>query len=121
MDTDNKGNLFENGEIIIRAGDEPDYMYMILEGNAEVLQEIDDMQIILAVLGEGDVFGEMALFRKEVRSTTVRALGRMRALTLDKTSFLKRVHEDPSFAFMILQKLSRRIHDLDDELVRMKT
>ncbi len=95
-------------------------MYVIEEGSVEVLQEEDSHQIVLAVLGKGDVFGEMSLFRQDVRSSTVRALGRMRASAVDKRDFLRRVHEDPSYAFMILQRLSRRISELDAELVRMK-
>ena len=73
------------------------------------------------MLEEGDVFGEMALFQQQPRSATVRASGEARVLTVDKRIFLRRVHEDPSFAYLILQKMSQRIRDLDTELVRMKT
>ncbi len=120
MDTGQSGKVYENGEVIIRQGDVGDCMYVIDEGDVEVLQEKDGNQIVLAVLGKGDVFGEMALFRKEVRSSMVRALGRMRVSAIDKRDFLRRVHEDPSFAFMILQKMSRRVKELNAEMVRLK-
>jgi len=71
--------------------------------------------------GEGDIFEEMALFEWENRSATVRALGPVRALTVDKMLFLRKVHEDPSVAFRILQKMSYRIRELDAEVLRMKT
>jgi CRP-like cAMP-binding protein len=51
----------------------------------------------------------------------VRALGDVRVLTIDKKTFLRRVHEDPSLAFRILQKMSYRIRELDTELVRLKS
>lgn len=73
------------------------------------------------MLGEGDVFGEMALFERQPRSAAVRALGDVRALTVDKKTFLRQVHEDPSLAFRILQKMSRRIRELDAELVRLQS
>jgi CRP-like cAMP-binding protein len=96
-------------------------MYVIQTGQAEAIQGKEGKAVRLAVLGEGDVFGEMALFERMPRSATVRALGDMRVLTIDKKTFLRRVHEDPSLAFRILQKMSFRIRELDTELVRLKT
>ena len=105
----------------MRQGETGDCMYVIQKGQAEVLQEKEGKEVRLAVLGEGDVFGEMALFEREVRSATVRALGDMRALTVDKRIFLRQVHEDPSLAFRILEKLSHRIRQLDGEMFRLKS
>ena len=115
------GKVYRDGEAIVRQGETGDCMYVIQAGQAEVLQEREGKEIRLSVLGEGDVFGEMALFEREARSATVRALGDARVLTVDKKTFLRRVHEDPSFAFRILQKMSHRIRELDAELVRVKT
>jgi CRP-like cAMP-binding protein len=115
------GKVYRNGESIVRQGESGDCMYVIQAGQVEVLQEREGKEIRLSVLDEGDVFGEMALFEREARSATVRALGDARVLTVDKKTFLRRVHEDPSFAFRILQKMSHRIRELDAELVRVKT
>ena len=115
------GKVYRNGEAIVRQGESGDCMYVIQAGQVEVLQEREGKEIRLSVLDEGDVFGEMALFEREARSATVRALGDARVLTVDKKTFLRRVHEDPSFAFRILQKMSHRIRELDAELVRVKT
>jgi CRP-like cAMP-binding protein len=62
----------------------------------------------------------MALFEKEVRSATVRPLGEVRVLTVDKRLFLRKIHDDPSLAFRIIQRMSRRIRDLNNELMRQK-
>ena len=121
METRALGKVYRNGEVIVHQGEPGDCMYVIQSGHAEVLQEKEDKEVRLATLSAGDTFGEMALFQQQVRSATVRALGDMRALTVDKRIFLRRIHEDPSFAFRILQKLSQRIYELDAELVRMKT
>ena len=61
----------------------------------------------------------MALFEKDVRSATVRPLGEVRVLTVDKKMFLRKIHDDPSLAFMIMQKMSRRIRAMDEELMRI--
>jgi len=96
-------------------------MYVIQSGRVEVLRHDGGNESRLAVLSEGDIFGEMALFEQETRSATVRALGDTRILTIDRKLFLRGVHEDPSLAFRILQKMSHRIRELDSELVRLKT
>ncbi len=115
------GKVYEDGNIIIRQGEPGDCMYEIQEGQVEVVQEKDGKEIQLAVLSRGDFFGEMALFDREVRSATVRAKGEVRALTIDKRTFLRRITEDPSLAFRIVERMSRRIRELDAEIVRLKT
>lgn len=121
METGALGKMYRDGEAIVRQGEVGDCMYVIQAGQAEVLQEKENQEVRLAVLGEGDVFGEMALFEREARSATVRALGDVRVFTVDKRTFLRQIHQDPSLAFRILQKMSYRIRELDAEIVRMKT
>ncbi len=115
------GKVYDNGIIIIRQGEPGDCMYEIQEGQVEVIKEKDGKEIQLAVLGKGDFFGEMAIFDREVRSATVRAKGEVRALTIDKRAFLRRITGDPSLAFRIVERMSRRIRELDAEIVRLKT
>jgi CRP-like cAMP-binding protein len=63
----------------------------------------------------------MALFEKDVRSATVRPLGEVRVLSVDKKMFLRKIHDDPSLAFRIMQKMSKRIRELDKELMRRRS
>ena len=121
MVTGGLGKVYRDGEEIVRQGEVGDCMYVIQTGQAEAIQGKEGNEVRLAVMGEGDIFGEMALFERMPRSATVRALGDVRVLTIDKKTFLRRVHEDPSLAFRILQKMSYRIRELDTELVRLKT
>ena len=121
METGDLGKVYRDGEVIVRQGEAGDCMYVIQTGQVEALQEKEGKEVRLAVLGDGDVFGEMALFERAARSATVRALGDVRVLTVDKRTFLRRIHQDPSLAFRILQKMSYRIRELDAEIVRMKT
>ncbi len=112
------GKVYQDGQVIIRQGEVGDCMYVIQEGQVEVFLEEDGEATRLAVLDEGDLFGEMALIEHEVRSATVRALGTVRVLTVDKDTFLRRIHEDPSLAYRIMQKMSHRIRELHHELAR---
>ena len=112
------GRVYRAGEVIVRQGQPGDCMYVIQSGKVEVIREEHGKEVKLAELGEGDFFGEMALFDKDVRSATVRPLGEVRVLTIDKKMFLRKIHEDPSLAFRIMQRMSGRIRELNGELVR---
>lgn len=110
------GRNYADGEILCRQGEPGDRMYIIQSGRAVVLREQEGVEQIVGVLGPGDVFGEMAIFERQPRFATVRARGPTRVLTVDKKLFLKRVQEDPSLAYRILQQMSRRIRNLSAEV-----
>ena len=114
------GKEYSDGEVICKQGETGDRMYIVTSGRVVVTKEEAGSEVILGELTAGDVFGEMAIFENQPRSATVRAKGKPRVLTLDKRTFLTRVHEDPSLAFRILQKMSQRLRSLDEELVRLK-
>ena len=111
---------YADQEAICRQGEVGDRMYVIQAGEAVVVREEGGGEAVVGHLGTGDVFGEMAIFDRQPRSATVRAKGKARVLTLDKRAFLRRVHEDPSLAFQILQSMSLRIRRLDQELTQLK-
>ncbi|OFW53450.1 MAG: hypothetical protein A2146_02980 [Actinobacteria bacterium RBG_16_67_10] len=113
------GKEYADGQIICRQGEPGQCMYVIQAGRVEILDE-EGGEVGLRELAAGDIFGEMALFDRQVRSATARAKGLCRVLTLDKRAFLRRVHEDPSFAYRLLQEMSRRIRSLTGELSQHK-
>ena len=121
VEKDALGKVYRDGEIIVYQGEMGDSMYVIQAGQVEILQEEEGTEVRLAVLSAGDFFGEMAIFEHEVRSATARALGEVRVLTIDEDTFLRRIHEDPSLAFRVMQKMSQRVRKLDGELFQTKT
>jgi flavin-dependent dehydrogenase len=114
------GRVYADGEVVIRQGDEGSCMYVIQEGSVEVLKEDDGREITLGVLREGDVFGDMAIFEREVRSASVRALGEARILTIDRQTFLRRLQEDPTIAYTILRSMGRRVRRLDAQVLELR-
>jgi CRP-like cAMP-binding protein len=96
-------------------------MYVIQEGQVEILLDQEDgKEIRLSIRGAGEIIGEMAIFDREERSATVRALGQARLLTVDKKNFLRRIHSDPSLALRIVETMSQRIRALNAEVARLK-
>jgi CRP/FNR family cyclic AMP-dependent transcriptional regulator len=114
------GKVYGDGEVIVRQGEVGDCMYVIQEGQVEVVAEQNGEEVRLAVRDAGEFFGEMAIFEREVRLATVRALGQARVLTIDKKNFLRRIHEDPSLAYRLVQTMSRRIRELSAEVAQFK-
>jgi CRP-like cAMP-binding protein len=110
------GKVFADGEVIVAEGDVGDCMFVIQSGQVEAVRGTGDDEKRLAVLEGGEFFGEMALFDKEVRSVTVRALGEARVLTIDKRALLKRISENPLLAMNLLETMSRRIRTLNDRV-----
>jgi CRP-like cAMP-binding protein len=120
MDTGALGKIYQDGEIIIRQGEVGECMYVIQEGEVEIITEEEGHEVHLAVREKGEFFGEMALVDREVRSATVRAEGQVRVLTVDKKNFLRRIHEDPTLALRLVETMSHRIRELSEEVSSLK-
>ncbi len=112
------GKRYQDGENLCREGDPGEHMFVIQQGQVEVIVRHDGRETSLAVLGPGSIIGEMAIFEREPRSATVRARGEVLALTVDKKNLLRRVAEDPTLAFRLIQTLSGRVRELNRALVR---
>jgi CRP/FNR family transcriptional regulator len=120
MSSGGLGKVYEDGEILMRQGETGDGMLVIQEGQAEIVVDRDGLSTRVRIAGEGEIIGEMALFENEVHSATVRAMGRVRALTVDRRNFLRQINDDPSIAFRLVQTMSRRVRELSEEVVRLK-
>jgi CRP-like cAMP-binding protein len=107
------GKMYADGDVIVRQGEMGDCMFTLQEGRLEVLTEQGSRgEVRIGIMEPGAIFGEMAIFEREARSATVRALGPARVLTIDKKTFLSRMQEDPSLAFNLLRIMSQRIRHL---------
>ncbi len=78
---------FEANEIIFHEGDVGDYLYIIINGEVEVFTTKDQKKKLIAKLGKGEYFGEMALLNQRSRFATVRCLSPVDVLALRKNDF----------------------------------
>jgi CRP-like cAMP-binding protein len=121
MDSGELGKVYHDGDVLVRQGEVGNGMFVIQQGRVQILVEHDGEERPIRQAGEGELIGEMAIFDKQVRSATVRAVGDVRVLTIDKKNFLRRITEEPSLAFHIVQTMSRRVRELTDEIARLKS
>jgi CRP-like cAMP-binding protein len=121
MDNGALGKVYRNGDTIVHQGDAGDCMYVIQAGEVEVVRSQNGSAVRLAVLGQGDIFGELSLFGNDKRTATVRALGDARIMTVDKNIFLRRIQEDLTLAFRIFQTMAARLNDMNAEMAVLKS
>ncbi|MBS0584753.1 MAG: FAD-dependent oxidoreductase [Verrucomicrobia bacterium] len=79
--------FYTKGETIFHKGDVGNFLYIIKSGKVEVLESSDGKEKQIAVLKEGDFFGEMALLNEKRRLATVRSLEDCEVLALRKSDF----------------------------------
>lgn len=99
---------FHDGSPIVRAGDEGETFYVLLDGEAVVSRKgLGGVR-----LGPGSFFGEMALLDGGPRSATLTARGDVVCLAITRARFLRLLRSEPTIAIAILQELSRRVRAL---------
>lgn len=81
---------FKAGEIICQEGYPADKVYLICEGRVEIIKKDKNSYYKLAEVGEGDVFGEMAVIDLKPRSATVKAIEETWCYSLGRDSFLQK-------------------------------
>jgi CRP-like cAMP-binding protein len=110
------GRLYNDGEVVIGEGMLSRTMYVMQSGKAKVVRSYGEKEMELAILGEGDIFGEMSLFDASPRSATVIVVGEARILAIEHEGLLKRIKTDPTLAFRIIKQMSQRIRKLNSRL-----
>ncbi len=96
---------FMDGEVVFRKGDEGDALYLVLDGGARVV----DGERLLATLGKGAAFGEMALLTGEPRNATVSALGALRAYRIARDDFNHLMGRSRALADAVHRLLEERL------------
>jgi CRP/FNR family transcriptional regulator, cyclic AMP receptor protein len=115
---------FAAGDVIFEKGAVGDALYLVREGQVEVLSphssEVEAEEDVVAVLGEGALFGEMAMVEGEPRSATVRAKTEAKLWRMKKEYFEEIMSKDHVIAFKIYKKLtiilSQRLRDTTERL-----
>jgi CRP-like cAMP-binding protein len=98
------------GAVLFRQGDASDGCYLILSGAVKVLlSEPEGQQSLLAILGQGDIVGEMALIDRLPRSATVMALKGCELCHLNAAAFDRLVSTDIAVYRQLLCVLSARL------------
>lgn len=77
-----------DGEVIVQEGTWPYYVYVLKEGKARVLKNVDGRQVLIGALTIGDVFGEMVFLGETKRTVSVIADGDAVVEMITKSAFM---------------------------------
>ena len=107
----------KSGEVLFRAGDEGDAMYLIEEGKVRIcVRAKDGHEVTLTEFDRGDFFGEMALLVGNPRSADARVAENARLAVLSREHFLPFVRRNPNVALEMLTALTNRLRHTDELL-----
>lgn len=100
---------YRAGERVFEKGDEGDAAYIVIEGEVEVLVPTDHGEASVAVLGEKEIFGEMAVLCDQKRSSAIAARTDLLTLRLDRTVIMKLLQEFPDISLELIRVLAHRL------------
>ena len=108
---------YPKGSVIVFSGELGDALYVIARGRVKVvLLDEDGREVILALLGAGSFFGELALLDEEPRSAHVIAVEHSMMLVLRRADFRARLRQAPELSLALLRELSRRLRRADERI-----
>jgi CRP-like cAMP-binding protein len=107
---------FGPGEIVIQEGTKGTSAFIVLSGAVEILKSSGDKEIVVATLGEGQVFGEMGLIEDRPRSATVKAMTELRLRVIGREGFNELLQKKPSVLIPIIKSLFERLRQASDRL-----
>jgi CRP-like cAMP-binding protein len=109
---DMRAETFQKGHVIIAEGQRGTEAYVIERGSVEVYRP-GPPELPLAVLGPGQIFGEMALVTEQPRSASVRALEDVEVRSVGRDEFLTHLRVAPEALLPFLRSLAERIRNLN--------
>ena len=108
--------VFQPGQMIFREGDTTQEAYRILKGRVEISIAGEGKAVILAQLGEGDIFGEMAMVDERPRSASAQALEVTECEVLTAENFNEAVLQRPEILIPDLASFFERLRTANDRL-----
>lgn len=108
---------FPRGQAVVRAGDRTDYVYFVLTGSLKVVvSDEDGREVILSMLAQGELFGEMGMFGEQPRSASVVAVAAADLVMISKQEFRQLMQDNFEIAWRIMCNLSERLRNADRKI-----
>jgi hypothetical protein len=104
------------GEWVFEEGSLGTEMFIVQDGQIEILKRVGEEDRQLSVMEKGDFFGEMALLEGLPRAAAARALTPAKVLEINGATFSQILRDNPEIAVRMMRKLSRRLRETDSLL-----
>jgi CRP/FNR family cyclic AMP-dependent transcriptional regulator len=108
-------NEFNVGDVIFEEGSTGRDLYVVLDGKIEIAKVSGSQKTVIVTLGKGEFFGEMAVIDGSSRSATaIAAAPDTKVMRINHARFVYLVSQQPAFALMIMDALSKRLRASND-------
>jgi CRP-like cAMP-binding protein len=111
-----ESQAYRDQERLFEKGDEGDAAFIIIDGEVEVLVPVDGGEQSVAILGKGEIFGELAAICNQTRSTAIAACSELEVLRLDRSVVLNLMREFPDISLEMVRILGGRLERTTREL-----
>jgi CRP-like cAMP-binding protein len=111
--------IVEPGELLFRQGGTPRDLYLIEEGKLEVVREYDDESIVVAVLGPGEVTGELSTIIGSPHTATVQAVERTSLIAISRDAFFDCLGRDPGMSSQVLLQMAQRLQNTNTRVMEL--
>ncbi|MBX9819639.1 Crp/Fnr family transcriptional regulator [Afipia birgiae] len=103
-------NEYDASEVVFEEGSTGRELFVVLEGKIDIVKNSGADKTVIVTLGKGEFFGEMAVIDGSARSATaVAAVSGTRVMRINHARFVYLVSQQPAFALMIMDALSKRL------------
>ena len=103
------------GDVLFHEGDSGDRLYVVTDGKIKLGRtSADGRENLLAILGPGQMFGELSLFDPGPRSATATAVTPCTLMSLGHDELLRWLEDQPSVARALLHQLAARLRKTSD-------
>jgi len=108
---------YPKNSTIIAAGDPTDAMYIVVSGRLKVvMSDKEGQEVILAILNQGEFFGEMGLIAQAPRSATVTTIEPCELLTITRADFTKCLQGNFDLTMNVIRGLVKRLREADKKI-----
>ncbi len=107
----------DRGEVLFREGEQGDRLYLLTTGKMKLgRSSADGRENLVAIIGPGEMFGELSMFDPGPRSATATAVGRCQLISLGHDAFQAFLDDRPLVARSLLGALAQRLRRTNDAL-----
>lgn len=108
---------FVEGDVIIRQGDEAEYVYTLLRGSATV--SVQD-GVVVGVIEEGEIFGAIAALTSQTRTATVTAASSCTVMSVPRDQFIELMHSQPETCLQLIRTMAQKITYMNQQMADKK-
>jgi CRP/FNR family transcriptional regulator, cyclic AMP receptor protein len=110
------GKEFPKGTVLFSEGEPGKEMYVLQSGRVTISKQVRDVEKVLAVLGPGEFFGEMAIISNKPRNASATVSEEAKLLVIDPKTFEGMIRGNSEIAVRMIKKLAERLSEADAQI-----